>query len=63
MAEYVAAVRYDCIIVGAGHAGAQAAIGLRQTGFAGSIALVGAEPDLPYDRPSLSKDYLSLIHI
>jgi 3-phenylpropionate/trans-cinnamate dioxygenase ferredoxin reductase subunit len=59
MAEYVAAVRYDCIIVGAGHAGAQAAIGLRQTGFAGSVALVGAEPDLPYDRPSLSKDYLA----
>jgi 3-phenylpropionate/trans-cinnamate dioxygenase ferredoxin reductase subunit len=50
---------YDVLIVGAGHAGAQAAILLRQHGFAGSIALVGAEPDLPYERPPLSKDYLA----
>ncbi|QPQ54766.1 FAD-dependent oxidoreductase [Allosphingosinicella flava] len=51
--------RYDIIIVGAGHGGAQAAIYLRQWGFAGSIALIGDEPELPYERPPLSKDYLA----
>src|SRR4051794_4364487 len=50
---------YDLIIVGAGHGGAQAAIALRRHGFAGSIAMIGAEPDLPYERPPLSKDYLA----
>lgn len=50
---------YDCIIVGAGHSGAQAASALRQAGYSGSIALMGDEPELPYDRPSLSKDYLA----
>ncbi|MFN3370989.1 MAG: NAD(P)/FAD-dependent oxidoreductase [Sphingomonadaceae bacterium] len=47
------------LIVGAGQAGAQAAISLRQEGFTGSITIVGAEPDLPYERPPLSKDYLA----
>lgn len=51
--------RYDVLIVGAGHGGAQAAIMLRQLGFAGSIAIVGDEPELPYERPPLSKDYLA----
>ena len=50
---------YDIVIVGAGHAGAQAAIQLRQLGFAGSIALIGAEAEPPYDRPPLSKEYLA----
>jgi 3-phenylpropionate/trans-cinnamate dioxygenase ferredoxin reductase subunit len=50
---------HDILIVGAGHGGAQAAIALRQQGFAGSIALLGAEPELPYERPPLSKDYLA----
>lgn len=50
---------FDVLIVGAGQAGAQAAISLRQGGFAGSIALVGDEPDPPYERPPLSKDYLA----
>ena len=50
---------FDVVIVGAGHGGAQAAIALRQNGFAGSIALIGAEPELPYERPPLSKDYLA----
>jgi 3-phenylpropionate/trans-cinnamate dioxygenase ferredoxin reductase subunit len=50
---------YEVLIVGAGHGGAQAAIALRQHKFGGSIAIVGAEPDLPYERPPLSKDYLS----
>ena len=51
--------RFDIAIVGAGHGGAQAAIALRQHGFAGSIALIGDEPELPYERPPLSKDYLA----
>ncbi|RZM35057.1 MAG: FAD-dependent oxidoreductase, partial [Sphingomonas sp.] len=50
---------YDVLIVGAGHAGAQAAIALRQRKFAGTVALLGDEPDLPYERPPLSKDYLA----
>ncbi|MBB4153999.1 3-phenylpropionate/trans-cinnamate dioxygenase ferredoxin reductase subunit [Sphingomonas jinjuensis] len=51
--------RYDVLIVGAGHAGAQAAIALRQRMFDGSIALLGDEPYPPYERPPLSKDYLA----
>ncbi|HET9637572.1 MAG TPA: FAD-dependent oxidoreductase [Allosphingosinicella sp.] len=50
---------YDIIIVGAGHAGAQAAIQLRQLGFEGSIGLIGAEAEPPYERPPLSKEYLA----
>ena len=50
---------FDVLIIGAGHGGAQAAIALRQRGFEGPIGLVGAEPDLPYERPPLSKDYLA----
>ena len=49
----------DIVIVGAGHGGAQAAIALRQQGFTGSIAIIGDEPELPYERPPLSKDYLA----
>lgn len=51
--------RYDVLIVGGGHAGAQAAIALRQAKFDGSIAIVGAEDEYPYERPPLSKEYLS----
>lgn len=50
---------YDVLIVGAGHAGAQAAIALRQNKFAGAIGLLGDEPELPYERPPLSKEYLA----
>lgn len=50
---------YDVLIVGAGHAGAQAAATLRQRKFDGSICLVGEEADLPYERPPLSKEYLA----
>jgi 3-phenylpropionate/trans-cinnamate dioxygenase ferredoxin reductase subunit len=50
---------YDVIIVGGGHGGAQTAISLRQFGFAGSIAIVTAEDGHPYQRPPLSKAYLS----
>ena len=51
--------RYDVLIVGAGHAGVQAAASLRQLGYDGSIALAGEEADLPYERPPLSKEYLA----
>jgi 3-phenylpropionate/trans-cinnamate dioxygenase ferredoxin reductase subunit len=50
---------YDVVIVGGGHGGAQAAMALRQGKFDGTIAIVGEEPELPYERPPLSKDYLS----
>jgi 3-phenylpropionate/trans-cinnamate dioxygenase ferredoxin reductase component len=49
----------DIVIVGAGHGGAAAAAALRQQKFEGSIVLVGDEPELPYERPPLSKDYFS----
>ena len=49
----------DVLIVGAGHGGTQAAIALRQQGFEGSIVMAGREPDLPYERPPLSKEYLA----
>lgn len=51
--------RYDVLIVGAGHGGAQVATLLRQAKFEGSVALLGDEPDAPYERPPLSKEYLS----
>ena len=41
----------DIVIVGASHAGGEVAARVRQGGFAGSIALLGAEPHLPYQRP------------
>ena len=50
---------YDILIVGAGHAGAQAAIALRQKKFEGSIGLVENEKYPPYERPPLSKEYLA----
>jgi len=50
---------FDVLIVGAGQAGAQAAVSLRQGGFEGTIGLFGDEPEPPYERPPLSKEYLS----
>ncbi|HEX6111042.1 MAG TPA: FAD-dependent oxidoreductase [Geminicoccaceae bacterium] len=47
------------VIIGAGQAGAQVAVSLRQLGFAGNIALLGEERHPPYQRPPLSKAYLS----
>src|SRR6267378_6531412 len=46
------------VIVGASLAGATAAATLRDEGFAGEIRLIGAEAQLPYNRPPLSKGYL-----
>lgn len=50
---------FDVLIVGGGHAGAQAAIALRQAKFEGSVAIVGEEKDYPYERPPLSKEYFA----
>ncbi len=50
--------RYDVLIVGAGQAGAQVALSLRQLGYAGDIGVLGAEAEAPYERPPLSKEYL-----
>jgi 3-phenylpropionate/trans-cinnamate dioxygenase ferredoxin reductase subunit len=46
------------VIVGGGLAGAKAAEALRAEGHDGEIVLIGAEDELPYERPPLSKDYL-----
>lgn len=46
------------VIIGAGQAGAQAAASLRQGGYKGVIAMLGAEAAPPYQRPPLSKAYL-----
>ena len=46
------------VIVGAGQAGASAALELRKLGFQGRVTLVGEESHLPYKRPPMSKEYL-----
>lgn len=46
------------VIIGAGQGGTQAAMSLRQVGYAGPITLFGDEAGLPYMRPPLSKAYL-----
>jgi len=48
----------DFLLIGGGAASANCARWLRRKGAEGSILLVGREPDLPYDRPPLSKGYL-----
>ena len=47
------------VIIGAGHAAGQAAASLRQEKYEGSITIIGDEPHIPYQRPPLSKQYLS----
>ena len=49
----------NTIIIGAGQAGLQTIISLRQGGYDGDITLIGDEAFLPYQRPPLSKAYLS----
>jgi len=46
------------VIIGAGQAGAQAAVSLRHGGYKGAITMIGAEAAPPYQRPPLSKAYL-----
>ena len=46
------------MIAGAGMAGVQTAVALREQGFTGTVTLIGAEPHQPYDRPPLSKAIL-----
>ncbi|MET9445284.1 FAD-dependent oxidoreductase [Streptomyces sp. NPDC006610] len=46
------------VIAGAGMAGVQTAVALREQGFTGGVTLIGAEPHQPYDRPPLSKAVL-----
>jgi len=47
------------VIIGAGHAAGQAAASLRQEKYQGPITIIGDEPQIPYQRPPLSKQYLS----
>lgn len=47
------------VVVGAGQAGLQVCDSLRRAGYAGPLVLVGDEPELPYQRPPLSKKYLT----
>jgi 3-phenylpropionate/trans-cinnamate dioxygenase ferredoxin reductase component len=49
----------DIVVVGASHAGGEVASRIRQGGYPGSIALLGIEPYLPYQRPALSKAFLA----
>ncbi|WP_434600339.1 NAD(P)/FAD-dependent oxidoreductase [Streptomyces sp. A5-4] len=46
------------VVVGAGMAGVQSAVALREQGWTGRVTLIGAEPHQPYDRPPLSKAVL-----
>jgi 3-phenylpropionate/trans-cinnamate dioxygenase ferredoxin reductase subunit len=58
--EWIASVNETgaVVIIGTGQGGFQAAASLRDEGFGGTVTLVGDEPDLPYQRPPLSKAYL-----
>src|SRR5580658_3856692 len=47
------------IIVGAGQAASEAAVSLRQKGYGGRLLMLGEEAHPPYQRPPLSKTYLS----
>ncbi|MDX8435805.1 FAD-dependent oxidoreductase [Mesorhizobium abyssinicae] len=46
------------VIVGAGHAGVQAAASLREEGYDGRVILIGDESELPYHKPPLSKTFI-----
>ncbi|TRC93936.1 NAD(P)/FAD-dependent oxidoreductase [Mesorhizobium sp. WSM4303] len=46
------------VIVGAGHAGVQAAASLREEGYDGPVVLIGDENELPYHKPPLSKTFI-----
>src|SRR5918992_1134849 len=48
----------DFLLVGGGMASAHCAAELRKRGADGSVLLVGREPEPPYERPPLSKEYM-----
>ena len=52
-------MKYEIIIIGAGHSGGMAAISLRQKKFNGSILIIGDENYFPYQKPALSKGFLT----
>ena len=52
-------MKTDVLIIGAGQAGAMTAIALRQKKYKGSITIIGEEEHLPYQRPPLSKNFLT----
>ncbi|MBC8306142.1 MAG: FAD-dependent oxidoreductase [Pelagibacterales bacterium] len=52
-------MKSEVVIIGAGHAGGMAAINLRQKKFKGSILIIGEENYIPYQRPALSKGFLT----
>ncbi|GHF32788.1 NAD(P)/FAD-dependent oxidoreductase [Streptomyces fumanus] len=56
--ERTASARRRVVVVGAGMAGVQTAVALREQGFTGTVTVIGAEPHQPYDRPPLSKAVL-----
>jgi 3-phenylpropionate/trans-cinnamate dioxygenase ferredoxin reductase component len=49
---------HPIVIVGAGLAGGNAAVTLRDEGFGGRVVLIGREPGIPFGRPPLSKTYM-----
>ncbi|WP_434739171.1 NAD(P)/FAD-dependent oxidoreductase [Streptomyces katrae] len=58
MSEQTEQTNPGVVIVGAGMAGVQTAVALREQGYDGPVTLLGAEPHQPYDRPPLSKAVL-----
>lgn len=56
--QQAADARHGVVVVGAGMAGVQTAVALREQGWTGPVTLLGAEPHQPYDRPPLSKAVL-----
>ncbi|MER7573182.1 FAD-dependent oxidoreductase [Streptomyces sp. NPDC126514] len=58
MSEQTTTSQRRVVVVGAGMAGVQTAVALREQGFPGTVRVIGAEPHQPYDRPPLSKAVL-----
>ncbi|MGW5638773.1 NAD(P)/FAD-dependent oxidoreductase [Streptomyces sp. NPDC003832] len=58
MSEQTTTSQRRVVVAGAGMAGVQTAVALREQGFTGTVTLIGAEPHQPYDRPPLSKAVL-----
>lgn len=51
-------MKIGVVIVGAGHAGVQAAASLREEGYDEPVILIGDEDELPYHKPPLSKTFI-----